>query len=472
MSKKNNHELYPLFETLQMRKRPENVAKMILDILPSDVKKDPELKVLHDAASYANTYFSYMYENFHSVVSCKKQIKKAEEIFKIRKHLSDAECEDLSVVKKFIKNLNTKLGRAKGENNFSEDRYDRSGRKIVGLKKLSKRQYNKLWRHLVRLESKFEKYQREIKKNRFVKINHSGFATDLSFNEFKKNVNTAYFIAYYVSRCNLRSRFTCGSQDRPYDNVADALFKRCEKDPKTNWWAIAQVYSNKEVLDHLSENKKGKLLSKWFSTLQDIAKFLEEIWNKSDINKKTMIVKKGNDSDTWNNVAGAWNNVRKHWINLIYDLKMDAVLDEYCPGKVLRLMAADVAYWHNIKGDDLDENTLIWNDLPLPWEALKGKTECNRKIIKKVCANHKVDPVESGWIGPKSNKFVESFRPTPELVHGVAVGCPFLAKKIKAAGWFSGKKQKALLTGIQDPVIIQGDEHGFAISVDSSVAQW
>jgi hypothetical protein len=75
-------------------------------------------------------------------------------------------------------------------------------------------------------------------------------------------------------------------------------------------------------------------------------RILEELWNENDIYRKTMAVKKGNDSTTWNNTAGAWNKARDNWMNLIYALDLDFILDDICFGKVMRLMAADVIAWH------------------------------------------------------------------------------------------------------------------------------
>ncbi|WP_051697438.1 hypothetical protein [Prevotella sp. 10(H)] len=144
---------------------------------------------------------------------------------------------------------------------------------------------------------------------------------------------------------------------------------------------------------------------------------LQEIWNTSDINLKNMVVKKGNDSTTWNDTAGAWNKSRDNWMNLIYAMGMDDLLDTLCFGKVLRLMAGDVVYWHISSGGKLDPNTDDWNNLPLPWNVFEGKAICNRKIISDICYKVELNPEKSGWIAPREHKVVP-FRPTPELVPG------------------------------------------------------
>ncbi len=109
-----------------------------------------------------------------------------------------------------------------------------------------------------------------------------------------------------------------------------------------------------------------------------------------------------------------------------------------CPGKVLRLMAADVAAWHRASGGDLHSDTGPWCDLPLPWEVLNGEP-CPRSLVLAVCEKWKVDPVKTGWIAPPPERKIAAFTPTSELVHGVQVASPHLASLLRKAGVFSGK---------------------------------
>ena len=64
---------------------------------------------------------------------------------------------------------------------------------------------------------------------------------------------------------------------------------------------------------------------------------------------------------------------------------MEVELDALCFGKVLRLMAADVARWHQLSGGGLDPNTFVWSELPLPWEVLSGDATCTRQQVEEVC---------------------------------------------------------------------------------------
>ena len=361
--------LKELHKTLRERKRPEDVAQMIVELL-GDQLTSKEKAIISKAAdrSLLKNLFGYtsMMEDFSVAIGAENQVKKAIEIFKLENNKTvDANYTD--DIEKFIHQVSPFINKTVGANNFISDRLNKEQRKAKGLD-ISKRSYNKKWRLLKRLENKLLKYNREVKKIEYQKIGKHGLSHTINFEEFQKDLNSACFIAYYNARCNLRSVFTNKSQERAFDEISEMLLNRCRgiktisalrffktetkqiPNSSTNWWAIAHIYSSQKVLNQLSDEQKGKLLGKWTNILQEIALFLGEIWDANDINKKTMIVKRGNDSTTWNNTAGAWNKARDNWMNIIYALGMEDLLDELCFGKVLRLMAADVAAWHNASG--------------------------------------------------------------------------------------------------------------------------
>ena len=149
------------------------------------------------------------------------------------------------------------------------------------------------------------------------------------------------------------------------------------------------------------------------------------------------------DSTTWNNLASAWNKARSGYFAVLYALGMENVLDAICPGKVLRLMAADVARWQARSGNGLHPDVAVWRDVPLPWQVMTGTATCTRETIRRVCARHGVNPEISGWTDPRPSARATVFRPTPELVHGVAAGHPYLAKVLRDAGYFSGKPARS-----------------------------
>ncbi|MDP5280115.1 hypothetical protein Q9Q95_14385 [Sphingomonas sp. DG1-23] len=148
----------------------------------------------------------------------------------------------------------------------------------------------------------------------------------------------------------LRSEFTIQRQQSAFDDMAATLLGICGEDAGTSWYAIAHVFPRADVLARLNEEQKGELLGRWFAILCELAERLEAAWRATDIDLETMIVRRGNDSSTWNLFAGAWNRASDHWIAPVEALGLDAIFDDMLPGKVMRLMAADVAAWHRSAG--------------------------------------------------------------------------------------------------------------------------
>lgn len=434
------HTIEQLYRTLDERRRPEDIAEIIVELMKNKLTND-ESEILEKAAqgSLNRSFYHYtsMLEFFGVAIGAGKQINKAIEIFRIgaQENVSYNQTEE---IEKFITEISPLIYKSVGENNFKTDRLNKTQRKEKGLD-ISKRNYNKKWRLLKRIEERLQKHIQETKKLEFQKIAKHGLGHSISFDDFNSDLNTACFIAYYNARSNMRSVFTNQSQDKPFDEICEMLFKRCEENfVASNWWAISHIYTHEKSLSHLNDEQKGKLLGKWTFILQEISEFLEILWKNNDIDRKTMIVKKGNDSSTWNHTAGAWNKARDSWMNLIYAMGMDDILDNICFGKVMRLMAADVVAWHHLSGGKLDPNTNIWNQLPLPWEVFQGKAFCNKEIIKDICEKEELDAEKSGWIAPREHG-VSEFKPTPELVYGVVISNPFLASVLKKNKVFSGK---------------------------------
>lgn len=446
---KNDERMRWLYLSLNQRKRPEDVADNILELLDNKLNK-AERSCLKKAAkgSLRQQVLGYtsMLQDFATPMGLQRQVSKAMELFATAYPLESSACDRPDAVEEFIRHISREINKSFGSNDFRADRINRLDRRDRGMD-ISKRRYNKLFRHLTRMEAKLSKLIIELKKLEFTKVGKSGLAHTLSLDEFLKNQDTACFIAYYVARCNLRSEFTIYGQQRPYDEIAEMLFKRCRKNNKTCWWAIAHVYPSQEVLANLSDRQKGELLGRWYKILEEIANLLKDVWQRSKIDRATMIVRRGNDSTTWNNTASAWNNARNNWISLLYAMGASDILQTICFGKVLRLMAADVVAWHYSAGSELDPDTAIWNELPLPWEVLSGKQFCNLATIESICLKHNVDPEKKGWTVPRPSSQPVAFTPTPELVHGVSVANPMLAKVLRNSGFFSGKATKNNILG-------------------------
>lgn len=408
-----------LYKFVQARPLPEAVAKYLLDNLPNQTHEETAL--LKQAAGRRPWYWSSMNDDFHRPSShVDKQIALVPLLFGV--HVNPA----------------AQL-RAWGFEPGKSHRLPKKKRRRLGIYK-SARWFNKRRRLLDAIINKQAKLGEQEQLYLFTRISKSGLAVEIPYNIFAKDVNTAALIAYLTARMNRRSVFTNKSQDRAFDKLCEALLSRCEREGNAEWLAIAYVMPDQRILARLSQEEKGLLVGRWYTLLFDMASKLERIWSKSKFDRLKMIVRRGDDSSTWNAVAGAWNTARSHWISLVCALGATPILDTICPGKVMRLMAADVASWHRSSGGDIHPDTHAWATLPPPWEVLRGETPCGIKEVAEVCA--KVGADFASWSYRKDRKAVE-FKPTPELVHGVEVSSPQLAAVLRKAGVFSGKPLKA-----------------------------
>jgi len=438
--------LRELHASLGQRKRPEDVAHLVLRLLddgerPLDRRTR---RMLEKAArgSLRNLWHGYtsMLEDFARPVGAQRQLSRAAELFPTLPALPESAGDDPERIEAAIRTAGEEIAKRFGASDFLHDRLNRAERAAAGLGELSKRQYNKRFRLLRRLEAKLARIVAEQRKREVTMIGRSGLASRLPYGEFAADRDTAAFVAYLTARANLRSEFTISGQQRPYDEVADALFRRLRDEPaRTNWFAVAHVHPTAEVLGHLTDEQRGRLLGFWYRFLLDVAELLETAWRRRPLDRTTMIVRRGDDSTTWNQAARAWTTARANWFALLHAVGAGEVVDRLCPGKVLLLVAADVAAWHRRAGGGLHPDTGVWAELPLPWQVLRGEADCPRSLVEEVCRRHGVDPVKSGWTEPRRSVRPVPFRPTPELVHGVEVGDPLLARVLRSAGFFSGK---------------------------------
>jgi hypothetical protein len=422
-------QLEALFDTLDRRERPEDVARLVGQAAPLSPQ---ERKMISAASSRSNTWSS-MTADFARPSDMARQISVARSLFESP---ADVDSSDMDAMADYLRQVYREIGKEFGANDFKKDRLSRSQRSAKGMD-ISKRQYNKRFRLAARMERKRLRVIREQLKRSLTLASKSRLASLLNSVHFR-DTNTACFIAYYVARCNLRSVFTNQSQARPFDEICDMLLKRCHSSQSTDWMAIAHVMPDADVLKNVSAEDRGRLLGEYFAVMQSAAELLREVWDHSNINRETMVVRRGNDSTTWNVTAGAWNKLRSGWFSLLFSLGLDDWIESMCPGKVLRLMAADVAAWHRASGGDLHADTGPWCDLPLPWEVLSGQP-CAKNRVLEICKKWRVDPIKSGWVAPPPDRKVARYSPTPELVHGVEVASPQLAALLRSLGVFSGK---------------------------------
>ena len=333
------------------------------------------------------------------------------------------------------------IGKTVGASDFRTDRVNRFERRDLGLG-LTKKQYNRRWRLAKRLERKAATLRRVRSLSRLTRVSHGALAHRLSFADFAADPPAARFVCYHAARCALRSEFTAGSQERSFDEVGARLLETVGTVDPTGWWAAAHVFPDPRVLSRLPADRLAALLALFREELLSAAAVLRTLWAENDFARRTMIVKRGDDSTSWNAAAGAFNRVRAGWFGALSALGLEEVIDAECPGKALRLMAADVAWWHRREGGDLSPDTAVWADLPLPWRVLDGSANCPRAEVERTCGAAGLDPRRSGWTAGKPPTHPVPFRPTPELVHGVNVGSPDLARVLRAAGVFSGKQKQ------------------------------
>jgi hypothetical protein len=448
-----------LYQAIQRRPRPEDVADIVMSALENDLTDEQE-RILDQAASNSfrrlgRNFTSSMFNDFVRPKSeAAKTLAVAQKLIApLLIPFSPKKAMDAGALGIRVAEISRIIGRGYAD----MKKLNHTERKALGIFK-NARWYNKRWRILVRLEKKIARLEENNRLYLHSRISKSGRAVELTEEDVGVDLNTSCFIAYYSSRMSLRSTFTNGSQVRAFDKISEMLLQRCEKSETTRWEFIALVLPEQRVLTRLSDEKKGVLLGQWWSLLVAMADTLKAQHDKYSFDLAAMIVGRGNDSSTWNLTAGAWNKARDQWFSLTRAMGMSSMLDAICPGKVMRLMAADVARWH----EALHPDTVIWAKLPLPWDVVQGKAECTRQMVAEVCMRTKNEARLSSWIGETEYRKAVSFTPTPELVHGVSVSSPFLASALRKAGYFSGK---GVSPHAVPDVYIQRDAEGHALHV-------
>lgn len=133
-----------LYQTLNERRRPEDVAEMVIE-LTKDSLTTKERLLLEKAAqgSLARNIFGYtsMLQEFAEAKGAGKQISKAIEIFKLDNQ-NKSDYNNQKDIENFINYASPIIRKTAGKNDFKADRLNKSQRKESGLD-LSKRNYNK-----------------------------------------------------------------------------------------------------------------------------------------------------------------------------------------------------------------------------------------------------------------------------------------------------------------------------------------
>ena len=315
-----------LYEAVQTRPRPEDTAQLIQDIINELVASgsDRDLLKLKTALEPAarnslkrGAYsYSSMARDFALVVGADKMVAKAANLFNIPDPPTAVECLFVEKVEKFMEAVALTIGANTGHVDFLKDRLNREQRRATGLE-IKKRPYNHRFRALRRLRSKILKMIQNDKKFQATRVAKSAGATKITKEELGKDLPTAFFVAYMSARMNLRSAFTNTSQIRAFDTIADLLYQNAKKSPTVNWWAIALVHPEKDVLKNLTDEEKGRLLGMWTETLHMLSDLLRDTYQANNFDLQNMIGRRGNDSSTWNSAA-AFAPGRKSPVSLAF----------------------------------------------------------------------------------------------------------------------------------------------------------
>ncbi|MFI6101474.1 hypothetical protein ACIA8G_38510 [Lentzea sp. NPDC051213] len=436
-----------LHSSLDARPRPEDVAALVLETLPQPTRR--ERAVIGNVAAHASRWhgFSGMSDDYSRPVGAARQIAATRRVFGVE---GAVDADDPLSVLEFASFAGAEIDWDPSRTDFFADRLNREARAATGIE-LSKRQYNRRFRMLRRLTAKAGRLERAQELRGATLRASAGFVGVIDRDRFRADVDAACFVAYYTARRKLRREFSLAGRENPFDQVADVLFARCKaRGDRTDWAMIALAHPAWDVLRHLSAEQLGELLGRWSAATRSAAAALARLWRSADIDRATMIVRSGVDSSTWNAFAGAYNAARTAWIGCLHAAGLQALLDDACPGKAMRVMAADLAWWHRETGGGLHPDTSVWARLPLPWEVLDGTATCTRADVEAACHEHGVDPERAAWTAPRTHRMIARFRPTPELVHGVAVSDPLWAMTLRRARVFSGKPLNTAVFGGQD----------------------
>ncbi|GAA3643361.1 hypothetical protein GCM10022267_32400 [Lentzea roselyniae] len=436
-----------LYDSLDARLRPEDVAVLVREALPSLTRR--QRSVINEVAAHASRWhgFTGMSTDYARPVGAARQVAATRVVFGVDTCPVDA--DDPVSVLEFASFVGAEINWDPDRADFLADRLNREARAAAGIE-LSKRQYNRRFRMLRRLSAKASRLERVRELRRLTLIASAGFVGAIDRDRFRADADAACFIAYYTARRKLRREFSLTGRVNPFDQVAEALLARCRARGDTDWAMIALACPAWEVLRHLRPDQLGELLGRWSAVTRSVAGLLAGLWRSSEIDKATMVVRTGVDSSSWNALAGAYNAARNGWIACLHAAGVPDLLDHAWPGKVMRVMAADLAFWHHEAGGGLHPDTSVWSRLPLPWEVLDGTAVCTRADVEAACREHGVDPERSGWTAPRAHAAIARFRPTPELVHGVSVSDPVWAMALRHARVFSGKPVRTGVFGGQD----------------------
>ncbi|GAA3105694.1 hypothetical protein GCM10020001_024190 [Nonomuraea salmonea] len=177
MSSVTDHALLAeLHASLDQRRRPEDIAELVLRAEPGLTDREREL--LERAAEHSGArrgYATSMSEDFARPVGGARQVAATARLFEVPEEASTVDGDRPDALMGFAARVGDEVGWLTGHGDFLDDRLDRAERAAAGIE-VSKRQYNRRFRALRRLEAKAGTLRREQDKRRLTLLGRSGFA--------------------------------------------------------------------------------------------------------------------------------------------------------------------------------------------------------------------------------------------------------------------------------------------------------
>ena len=151
-----------LFESLDRRRRPEDIAELIMgeidDLAPKEIRTLQRVAGGSLKRGWWGFGFSSMSDDFRRPVGMDRQLDVAEALFHVGNRPAGT---DLDGVREYLVRAGSTIGKTFGQSDFRADRLHRHSRKAAGLD-LSKRQYNKRFRLAARMERERDRLAKEL----------------------------------------------------------------------------------------------------------------------------------------------------------------------------------------------------------------------------------------------------------------------------------------------------------------------
>lgn len=421
------HLASELHASITSRQRPEDVAAIVAAALAGRLKPE-EAAALSEATRFAGRtgYYSLMADTWEKSSDATSTVAYVARIFSE----DDTPPSELDALCRFRDRLGKRVGwsPAKGARWSVEHIHDAGW---------SVRRYHRAWHALDVLTEKIYAIERTEQRNFCAVAARAGMAGTITVEEVAADIEAACFVAYFIARRNTRRTFSLEGRDNPFDSIAAMLLARLTDE--SDWWMVARAYPRPEVLARLAPERQGELIGFWWKAMRTGAGLCAEVNGRSPVNRQTMIVERGQDSDTWNLAAGAYNVARASWLSALTVTGTLAILTATCPPKLPKLMAGDLIFWHTATGGDIAHpDVRVAASLAPAWKVVTGEESCTARDVRLACTAEGLDPETTGWVAPLAKGELGTVTPTPELVHGITVGDPILAAVLRRAGAWSG----------------------------------